>query len=47
MDSFSGKLAYALLASMTPNAPRPGGLAPRSPGLPGNPDAAAGGRVLP
>jgi len=38
---------YALLASMAPNAPRPGGLAPRSPDSPGNPDAAARGRVLP
>jgi len=37
---------YAQLASMAPNAPRPGGLAPRSPGSTGNPDAAAGGRVL-
>ena len=38
---------YALLASMAPGAPRPGGLAPRSPGSTGNPDAADGGRVLP
>jgi len=38
---------YALLASMAPNAPRPGGLASRSPGSTGNPDATAGGRVLP
>jgi NAD(P)-dependent dehydrogenase (short-subunit alcohol dehydrogenase family) len=38
---------YALLASMAPNAPRPGGLAPRSPGPTGNPDAADGDRVLP
>jgi NAD(P)-dependent dehydrogenase (short-subunit alcohol dehydrogenase family) len=38
---------YALLASMAPNAPRPDGLAARSPGSPGNPGAAAGGRVLP
>ena len=38
---------YALLASMAPDAPRPGGLAPRSPGSTGNPDAADGGRVLP
>jgi len=35
---------YALLASMAPNAPRPDGLASRSPG---NPGAAAGGRMLP
>jgi hypothetical protein len=32
---------YALLASMAPNAPRPGGLALRSPDSRGNPDAPA------